>query len=123
MVKGKAKPVQAWAIGEVLGSRTRNASAKLPLIGRDKELAELRAALADAAAGKGSLIEIVGEPGIGKTRLVEELHADQEARVLFAAAEAFTASTRTSFGVSFSVRCSTSIGKPMTARSFGASAR
>jgi class 3 adenylate cyclase/tetratricopeptide (TPR) repeat protein len=93
MVKGKAKPVQAWAIGEVLGSRTRNASAKLPLIGRDKELAELRAALADAAAGKGSLIEIVGEPGIGKTRLVEELHADQEARVLFAAAEAFTAST------------------------------
>jgi len=93
MVKGKAKPVQAWAVGEVLGSRTRDASVKLPLIGRDEELAQLRAALAEARAGRGSLVEIVGEPGIGKTRLIEELHADQEAHVLVATAEAFTSST------------------------------
>ena len=93
MVKGKAKPVQAWAVGEVLGSRTRDAHVELPLIGRDKELAELRAALEDARGGRGSLVEIVGEPGIGKSRLIEELHAEQEADVLFANAEAFTSST------------------------------
>ena len=51
MVKGKAKPVQAWAVGEALGSRTRDASVKLPLIGRDEELAQLRSALADARDG------------------------------------------------------------------------
>jgi len=93
MVKGKAKPVQAWAVGEVLGARTRDASVQLPLIGRDKELAELREALAEAREGRGSLVEIVGEPGIGKTRLIEELHPAQEARVLSASAEAFTSST------------------------------
>ena len=93
MVKGKAKPVQAWAVGEVLGSRTRDASVQLPLIGRDQELAELRAALVDAEAGHGWLIELVGEPGIGKSRLIEELHAEQEANVLLATAEAFTSSS------------------------------
>ena len=54
MVKGKAKPVQAWAVGEVIGSRTRDASVQLPLIGRDKELARApRGALADASGGRG----------------------------------------------------------------------
>src|SRR6185436_15120313 len=42
---------------------------------------------------RGSFIEIVGEPGIGKSRLIEELHAGHEARILFAAAEAFTSSS------------------------------
>ncbi len=93
MVKGKAKPVQAWAVGEVVGSRTRDAHVRLPLVGRDDDLAVLRSALVDARGGHGSLVDIVGEPGIGKTRLIEELHAEHEARVLFATAEAFTSSS------------------------------
>ncbi len=93
MVKGKAKPVQAWAVGAAIGSRTRDAHVQLPLVGRNEELAMLRAALTDAEEGHGWLVEIVGEPGIGKSRLIEELHAEREARVLFANAEAFTSST------------------------------
>jgi DNA-binding SARP family transcriptional activator len=46
---------------------------RTPLIGRDVELGELRTALADASAGKGALVMLAGEPGIGKTRLTEEL--------------------------------------------------
>ena len=45
------------------------------LVGRSLELAQLQAALADAAAGQPSLAFVVGESGVGKSRLVEELKA------------------------------------------------
>src|SRR5262245_45908212 len=41
-------------------------------LGRDQELAELTAAMADASAGRGRFFLLVGEPGIGKTRLASE---------------------------------------------------
>ncbi len=44
-------------------------------VGRDDELHTLRARLAEAESGRGSLVALVGEPGIGKTRTVEELLA------------------------------------------------
>jgi predicted ATPase len=43
------------------------------LVGRSLELAQLQAALADAAAGQPSLAFVVGESGVGKSRLVSEL--------------------------------------------------
>lgn len=46
------------------------------LVGRERELAELRRALTDAMGGRGSLSLLVGDPGIGKTRLADELAAD-----------------------------------------------
>jgi DNA-binding winged helix-turn-helix (wHTH) protein len=45
------------------------------LVGRQREMDELRAALADAAAGRAGLFMVSGGPGIGKTRLTEELAA------------------------------------------------
>ena len=50
---------------------TRVASHRL--IGRSAELAELEAALADAADGRPSLAFVAGESGVGKTRLLVEL--------------------------------------------------
>ena len=46
---------------------------QLPLIGREAELAVLLRRLADAGQGEGSVALVVGEPGIGKTRLLAEL--------------------------------------------------
>jgi hypothetical protein len=43
-----------------------------PLIGRDPELRRLTAALEGVLAGSGRLVRVVGEPGIGKTRLATE---------------------------------------------------
>jgi DNA-binding CsgD family transcriptional regulator len=52
---------------------TRSGSRQSDLIGRQPELAVLTAALDDAKAGRGRLVMLAGEPGIGKTRLVQEL--------------------------------------------------
>ncbi|MEA2411478.1 MAG: eukaryotic-like serine/threonine-protein kinase, partial [Thermoleophilaceae bacterium] len=42
-------------------------------VGREKEIDRLRSALEDAFEGRGSLMMLVGEPGIGKTRTAQEL--------------------------------------------------
>ena len=50
-------------------------------VGRKAELGELKAALEDALSGKGRMVTLVGEPGIGKTRTAEELsHLRRTAR-------------------------------------------
>ena len=42
-------------------------------VGRQREMAQLEAALEDALGGQGRLVMLVGEPGIGKTRTAQEL--------------------------------------------------
>ena len=47
-------------------------------VGRQREMSELRAALDDAIAGHGRLVMLAGEPGIGKTRIAQELASHAE---------------------------------------------
>lgn len=49
-------------------------------VGRESELARLRTALDDAAAGRGRCVFLSGEPGIGKTRTAEELATYAQSR-------------------------------------------
>jgi tetratricopeptide (TPR) repeat protein len=93
-VKGKAEPVQAWALGNAQGSRTRQVTTeRLPLTGRNVELGAIRKAFASARSGAGRLIDVVGEAGIGKTRLLEALRdAAAGFRKLHATCEAYTTS-------------------------------
>jgi hypothetical protein len=46
--------------------------AERAFVGRTRELGELHTALDEAIAGRGRLVLVAGEPGIGKTRLAEE---------------------------------------------------
>jgi len=61
-------------------------SRRHPLVGRAPEMKVLTGALDDALAGSGALVLLAGEPGIGKSRLLEELEdraRDRGARVLW----------------------------------------
>jgi DNA-binding winged helix-turn-helix (wHTH) protein/tetratricopeptide (TPR) repeat protein len=49
-------------------------------VGREQEMAELRKNLEDALSGRGRLVLLTGEPGIGKTRTAEELANDARLR-------------------------------------------
>ena len=76
-LKGKAEPVPAWEVMTAREARSRldvEAERGLTaLIGRERELAALWDCFEKARAGQGQVVFIVGEPGMGKSRLVYEL--------------------------------------------------
>ncbi len=83
-LKGKAQPVPVYEVLSVREAvyRTREASRRMissALVGRDDEFVRLRAALAELARGRGGVASIVGEAGLGKTRLTSELLTTPEA--------------------------------------------
>ncbi len=57
------------------GGIERAGAGSAPLVGRDPERARLGAAWRDARAGIARLVVVAGEPGVGKTRLVEEFRS------------------------------------------------
>ena len=82
-LKGIARPVKAWRVAAVgtpldeLGPRSRRTGAAL--VGREAELAILLGRCHIAAQGEPQFVVLVGEPGIGKSRLLRELR-DSPAR-------------------------------------------
>jgi class 3 adenylate cyclase/tetratricopeptide (TPR) repeat protein len=92
-IKGLTRPVEAY---EVTGtgpvrSRLQAALARGPirLIGREAEVGTLHQARQRAAAGHGQIVAVVGEPGVGKSRLIWEFvhsHRSEDWRVLEASA-------------------------------------
>lgn len=76
VVKGMADPVQVYALTGASAMRSRlHASAARGLtrfVGRDSEIEQLRRANALAHDGRGQLVALVGEPGVGKSRLAYE---------------------------------------------------
>jgi predicted ATPase/DNA-binding winged helix-turn-helix (wHTH) protein/class 3 adenylate cyclase len=75
-VPGQPTPMRIY---QVMGLRTLDVSgtqgalqARSPFVGRVHELATLHAVLAQVVGGRGQAVGIVGEPGIGKSRLLME---------------------------------------------------
>jgi class 3 adenylate cyclase len=78
-VKGRNEPVAAWRLVRArVAARETPAN---PLVGRDREFERLRGAVEELAAGRGQVLLIVGDAGIGKTRLLDELRAIAGTRV------------------------------------------
>ena len=76
MVKGKKDPVHAFMVGHSTGSKPETVSREFPLVGRDAEMDAFRRALLELRGGHGSVVELVGNAGMGKTRLLGEFRAE-----------------------------------------------
>ncbi len=74
-LKGMPEPVALYRIVRASGGGRRGgARALTPLVGRHEELERLNRCWGRARVGEGQLVLIVGEPGIGKSRLIQEFH-------------------------------------------------
>ena len=72
-LKGVPAPMNLYRILRISGGRRRRQAQLLtPFVGREKDLGVLARCSERALAGDGQFVLIVGEPGIGKSRLVEE---------------------------------------------------
>ena len=75
-LKGVTAPVALYRVVRASGGGRRGAGRALtPLVGREDELALLTRRWSRALEGEGQFIQVVGEPGIGKSRLIEEFRA------------------------------------------------
>ena len=102
-IKGLAAPVEVWELLGASGLRRRLQTARARgltrFVGRQTELAALHAALAQAGAGHGQVVAVVGEAGVGKSRLVDEFVQVADTQgwlVLDSAAVSYGQATRTS---------------------------
>jgi class 3 adenylate cyclase/predicted enzyme related to lactoylglutathione lyase len=74
-VKGKAEPIQVYRVlSERKGAVRARGIAGLasPMVGRQREFSTLMQITSDVRAGRGSIVAIIGEAGLGKSRLVAE---------------------------------------------------
>src|SRR6516162_5347751 len=74
-LKGVPEPTALFRLVRASGGGRRSGVRQLtPLVGREEEMAMLMRRWERARQGDGQLVLIVGEPGIGKSRLIEEFH-------------------------------------------------
>ena len=75
-LKGVPEPTILFRLVRASGGGRRAGQRNLtPLVGRDDEIALILRRWERARQGDGQLVLIVGEPGLGKSRLIEEFHA------------------------------------------------
>ena len=75
-VKGKAEPIEVYEVVNVVTTNTRRRGIPglhSPMVGRDAEFTKVIELLDIAQAGAGRVAAVIGEPGVGKSRLIAEL--------------------------------------------------
>jgi predicted ATPase/class 3 adenylate cyclase len=83
---GQPMPVMTYAVLRHRGRRTpgwdRWGRVLSPFVGREREIATLHALLSQVETGRGQVVGVVGEPGIGKSRLIYEFRQSLEGKRL-----------------------------------------
>ena len=78
-VKGKSEPVQAYCVlgrKEVAGQARGIEGLHVKMVGREAELLTLQGVMADLNQGIGRIVCVLGEAGLGKSRLISESYQD-----------------------------------------------
>jgi adenylate cyclase len=76
-VKGKTQPVVAYRLA---GRREQHVREQAPFVGRSEELALLELLWSSVRKGNTHVVSVVGEPGVGKSRLLAELRPEGSER-------------------------------------------
>jgi class 3 adenylate cyclase len=104
-VKGREEPVKAWRlIGPQSATPPAGAPATgdtptdRPFVGRDLEVGRLKTTLDQLTDGQGQVVLIVGEAGIGKTRLLTEMRSIGGTRVTWLEGHCLSYGARSPFG-------------------------
>ncbi len=75
-IKGVAEPMEVFELVGAAAARTRLQAARARgftrFVGREAEVAQIRQAAENARGGRGQIVAVVGEPGVGKSRLLHE---------------------------------------------------
>jgi class 3 adenylate cyclase/tetratricopeptide (TPR) repeat protein len=89
-VKGKIEPVQAYRVlkpkaepGQIRGIKGLDS----PLIGRDDEMNKLKRVVEELQDGRGQVVSVMGEAGLGKSRLVTEFRQSLESEGILSFSE------------------------------------
>jgi class 3 adenylate cyclase len=90
-VKGLTQPVAAWQLLDMSGVESRfeaqHEAGLTPLLGRDEEMEQLSRRWQQAQSGHGRVVLLIGEPGIGKSRIAlglqEQLQAELHIRLRY----------------------------------------
>ena len=77
LVKGKSRPIDAVVVEEATEQVRSTATERTEFVGREAELATLEGWVAQAVAGRGVAVEVIGSAGIGKSRLIDEAARDE----------------------------------------------
>jgi len=100
-VKGKQAPISAYRVlrrkaepGRLRGIQGLEA----PLVGRETEMKALRSGLRDLARGHGSIRCLIGEAGLGKSRMMEELRQSFQSQGYWAESRGISYETTRPYG-------------------------
>ena len=95
-VKGRDKPVEAWRL--VCPQTAAQAAPLTPLVGRDEEVGHLQAVVDELTNGRGQMLFLLGDAGIGKTRLLAELRQLATERVTWLEGRCLSYGTELPYG-------------------------
>lgn len=108
LVKGKTEPIRASLVGELQGTDHAGeplvAEHELSFVGRKPELDTLRELVADVRGGAGRVLDLSGEPGIGKSRLMAQILDEHDDLVVLRATGGLYSRASPYFAVSTMLR-------------------
>ena len=100
-VKGKTDPIAAYRVVRAKkdrGSQRGIEGLESPMVGRDAERASALAAVDDLLSGRGRIVSIMGEAGLGKSRLAAELRSEVGDAVRWLEGRSFSYDVTTPYG-------------------------